>query len=138
MHASHARFILNDVYASWEGGDVLTTLSFFAISVVFAVHSSPKAASLIGVGMGRDEFGDRLELLLRKYEVEQFKLQQVNANGIWVKSKVAFRYRHRASGWHFDSTMRHKCLFVGDEIAQFDLYYDAALMHAFHEMAEAA
>ena len=138
MHASHARLILNDVYASWEGGDLPTTLSFFAISVVFAVHSSPKAASLIGAGAGRDEFGHRLEMLLRKYEVEQFNLQHVTPNGIWVNSKVAFRYRHRASGWRFDSTMRHKWLFVGDEIAQFDLYYDAPLMRAFHEMAEAA
>jgi ketosteroid isomerase-like protein len=138
MHPGHARLILNDVYASWEGGDLLTTLSFFAVSVVFAAHSSPKAASLIGVGMGRDEFGHRLEMLLRKYQVEQFKLQQVTSNGIWVNSRVAFRYRHRASGLPFDNTMRHRWLFVGDEIAEFDLYYDAPLMHAFHEMAEAA
>ena len=45
MQASHARLIHNDVYASWEGGDLLTTLSYFAVSVTFAVHSMPDAAS---------------------------------------------------------------------------------------------
>jgi hypothetical protein len=129
--------MLNDVYASWEGGDLPTTLSFFAVSLVFAVHSAPSTKSLIGVGMGRDNFGFRAEEFLRKYEVEEFRLQQATPRGIWVNSRVAFRYRHRANGWYVDSTMRHKWRFVGDEIAQLDLYYDAPLMHAFYEMADA-
>jgi predicted RNA binding protein YcfA (HicA-like mRNA interferase family)/ketosteroid isomerase-like protein len=125
MQASHARLVLNDVYASWERGDLLTTLSYFAKNVVFAVHSSPDAASLIGHGIGRDDFGSRLELFLRKFQVEAFKLQHpVTVNGIWLQSRVAFKYRHRASGWDVDGTMRHKWRFVGDEIAHFELFLD--------------
>jgi ketosteroid isomerase-like protein len=139
MQASHARLILNDVYASWEGGDLLTTLSYFAVSVTFAVHSMPDAASLVGAGMGRNDFGERLEVFLRKFEVEDFKLQHpVTTNGIWLQSRVAFRYRHRATGWDVDGTMRHKWRFVGDEIAHFELFHDSPRMHAFYNLAAAA
>jgi ketosteroid isomerase-like protein len=136
MQASDARLILDDVYASWKGGDLPATLSYFTENLVFAVHSTPNTASLVGDGMGRDDFGSRLEMFLRKFEVEEFKLQHpVTTNGVWMQSKVAFRYRHRASGWDVDGTMRHKWLFVGDEIAHFELFHDSPRMHAFYEMA---
>jgi ketosteroid isomerase-like protein len=137
MLASHARLILGDAYASWEEGDVLRTLSYFTDDVVFAVHSSSDAASLVGAGLGRDEFGRRLEMFLRQFEVEEFALQRVTTKGVWVRSSVAFRYRHRISGMAVDGTMRHKWLFLGDEIAHFELFYDSPLMRAFYKLAAA-
>lgn len=134
MLERNARLILNDVYASWEQGDLLTTLSYFAMNVVFAVHSTPDSASLIGAGLGRDDFGGRLEKFLRKFEVEDFKLQQVTAKGLWLQSRVLFRYRHRASGMEVDGTMRHMWRFVGDEIAHFELFHDSPRMRAFYAM----
>jgi ketosteroid isomerase-like protein len=139
MQASHARLILNDVYASWEGGDLPTTLSYFAMDVVFAVHSTPDTASLIGEGVGRDEFGSRLESFLRKFDIEAFKLQHpVTVNGIWLQSRAVFKYRHRASGWDVDGTMRHKWRFVGDEIAHFELFTDSPRLRAFYNLAASA
>ena len=138
MLARHARLILGDAYASWEGGDVLRTLSYFTDDVVFAVHSSPDAASLVGGGLGREDFGDRLEMFLREFAVEDFRLQQVTAKGLWVQSRVLYRYRHRASGMEVDGTMRHKWRFVGDEIAHFELFHDSPRMHAFYNLAAGA
>src|SRR5438046_2028330 len=139
MQASHARLILNDVYASWEGGDLLTALSYFAKGVVFSVHSTPDTTSLVGDGVGQDAFGARLEMFLRKFEVEEFKLQHpVTTNGIWLQSRVVFRYRHRVSRWDVDGTMRHKWLFVGDEIAHFELFHDSPKMRAFYDLAASA
>jgi ketosteroid isomerase-like protein len=138
MLENDARLILSDVYASWENGDLLATLSYFAMSVVFAVHSTPDSTSLIGAGLGRDDFGGRLQMFLRKFEVEDFKLQQVAAKGLWVQSRAHFRYRHRASGMEVDGTMRHKWLFVGDEITHFELFHDSPRMRAFYKMAAAA
>src|ERR1700752_3894718 len=37
MLARHARLILTDAYASWERGDVDTTLSYFMPDMVYAV-----------------------------------------------------------------------------------------------------
>jgi ketosteroid isomerase-like protein len=138
MLAGHARLILGDAYASWEGGDVLRTLSYFTDDVVFAVHATPDSASLIGAGLGRDEFGGRLERFLGQFEVEAFTLQQVTAKGIWLQSRAHFRYRHRASGMEVDGAMRHKWRFVGDEIAHFELFHDSPRMRAFYKMAAAA
>jgi len=129
-----AGLILEDVYASWEEGDLLSTLSYFAKGVTFAVHSTPDGASLIGAGFGRDYFGDRLEMFLRRFEVQQFKLQQVTAVGVCVQSRAFFKYRHRVSGMEVDGTMRHVWRFAGDEIADFELFHDSPRMRAFYAM----
>lgn len=130
-----ARLILHDLYVSWEKGDLLSTLSYFATSVLFAVHSTPNGASLIGAGFGRDDFGDRLDMFLRRFKVEDFTLHQVTAKGLWVQSRAHFRYRHRAGGMEVDGTMRHVWRFVGDEIAHFELFHDSPRMRAFYAMA---
>jgi ketosteroid isomerase-like protein len=129
-----AGFILGDVYASWEEGDLLSTLSYFARGVTFAVHSTPDGASLIGAGFGRDYFGDRLEMFLRRFEVQEFKLLQVTARDVWVQSRALFRYRHRATGMEVDGSMRHVWRFDGDEIAYFELFHDSPRMRAFYAM----
>jgi len=138
MRHGDAHLILKDVYASWEDGDLLTTLSYFAIGAGFAVHGTPNGASLIGTGVGRDNFGDRLERFLSLFEVRDFKLKHVTARGLWLQSRAHFRYRHRASGMEVDGAMRHKWRFVGDEIAHFELFHDSPRMRAFYKMAAAA
>lgn len=135
MKVSDAHLILDDVYATWERGDLLTTLSYFATGVVFAVHSTSDGESLIGAGCGRDDFGHRLETFLHRFEVQDFKLQQVTARGQWLQSKAHFRYRHRATGMEVDGTMRHMWRFVGDEIAHFELFHDSPRMRAFYALA---
>jgi ketosteroid isomerase-like protein len=138
MQASHARLILEDVYASWERGDLPTTLSYFARCVVFVVHASPKAPSLIGVGFGRDRFGQKLALFLEQFKVENFELLGVRADGDGFCSSVAYKYIHRASGLGIEGRMRHTWLFVGDEIAHFELFTDSPRLHAFYTLAAAA
>ena len=138
MQASDARLILNDVYASWEGGDLLTTLSYFTESLVFAVHSSPSAPSLVGSGFGRDHFADQLELFLRQFKVEDFRLLQMRVDGLGFCSSVAYRYRHRASGLDVEGRMRHTWRFAGDEIAHFELFHDSPRMHAFYNLTAVA
>ncbi len=137
MLERHARLILGDVYASWEQGDLPSTVSYFTEDVGFAVHSAPDAASLIGAGRGRDDFGDRLETFVRKFQVEEFKLLHVAQKGFWLQSKAHFRYRHRDSGLEVDGLMRHRWLFVGDQIAHFELFHDSPRMRAFYKMAAA-
>ena len=138
MLVHHARLILGDAYASWEGGDILGALSYVTADLEFAVHASSDAGSLVGTGSGRDEFGRRLESFLRQFEVKAFALQQVSVKGLWVQSRASFRYRHRASGMEVDGAMRHKWRFVGDEIAHFELFHDSERMRAFYKMAAAA
>lgn len=134
MVADDAHLILGDVYASWERGDLPTTLSYFAESVVFAVHATLDSGSLIGAGFGRYDFGDRLEMFLHRFKVQEFELKQVTAKGLWLQSRAHFRYRHRTTGMEIDGTMRHKWRFVGDEIAHFELFHDSQRMRAFYAM----
>jgi ketosteroid isomerase-like protein len=138
MQASDARLILDDVYASWERGDLLSTLSYFTKSLVFVVHSSPNAPSLIGAGFGRDRFAHRLELFLGQFKVEDFKLLSMRADGDGFSSSVAYRYRHRVSGLDVEGRMRHTWRFVGDEIAHFELFHDTPRMHAFYNLTAGA
>ena len=46
-------------------------------------------------------------------------------------------YRHRATRLDVDGQMRHKWLFIGDEIAGFELFHDARRMRAFYDLAQA-
>jgi ketosteroid isomerase-like protein len=135
MLERHARLILKDLYASWEGGDLTSTLSYFTRDVVFAVHATPDGASLIGDGCGRDQFGDRLDMFLQRLEVQEFKLQQVMAKGICLQSRAHFLYRNRSNGMDIDGSMRHVWRFVGDEIAHFELFHDSPKMRAFYAMS---
>ena len=135
MLENHARLILGDIYASWEQEDLPSALSYFTRDFSFAVHSTPDARSLIGAGQGRDDFGGRLETFARKFHVEDFKLVHVARKGVWMQSKAQFRYRHRGSGMEVDGIMRHIWLFIGDEIAHFELFHDSRRMRAFYEMA---
>lgn len=134
MLARHARLILRDVYASWQGGDLETTLSYFRPDMAYAVHSSPDAPSFVGAGIGRDAFACRLEQYVRRFAVEEFGLQLVRAEGASLLTTAAYRYRHRATGLEIDGHMRHKWLFVGDEIAAFELFHDARRMRAFYDL----
>lgn len=138
LQAGHARLILRDAYASWERGDLLTTLSYFAGCLVFVVHATPSAPSLVGSGFGRDRFGQELELFLEQYKVEHFTLLGVRADSDGFCSSAAYRYRHRGSGLDVEGRMRHKWRFVGDEIASFELFTDSQRLRAFYNLASAA
>jgi hypothetical protein len=135
MLEHHARLILRDLYASWEGGDLFGTLSYFAPSTVFAVHAIPEGASLIGAGAGLDDLGNRLEKFLLRVDVREFKLLQVVTKGAWTQSRAFFRYRHRNGSMEVDGTMRHLWKFIGDEVAHFELFHDSQCMRAFYAMA---
>jgi hypothetical protein len=135
MLEHHARLILRDLYSSWEGGDLFGTLSYFAPSTAFAVHATPKGASLIGAGTGLDDLGNRLEKFLHRVEVREFRLLQVVSKGFSTQSRAYFRYRHRNGSMEVDGTMRHLWKFVGDEIAHFELFHDSQCMRAFYAMA---
>jgi hypothetical protein len=135
MLEHHARLILSDLYSSWEGGDLFSTLSYFAPSAVFAVHATPAGASLIGAGTGLHDLGNRLDMFLNRVEVREFKLLQVVSKGIWTQSRAYFRYRHRNGSMQVDGTMRHLWKFIGDEIAHFELFHDSQCMRAFYAMA---
>jgi hypothetical protein len=117
MLAHHARLILADVYATWERGDLDTTLSYCTSH--------------------RDALAFQLERFARQFAVEEFRLQLLRTEGILLVSTVAFRYRHRATRLDVDGQMRHKWLFIGDEIAGFELFHDARRMRAFYDLAQA-
>src|SRR5262245_9475277 len=135
MLERHARLILSDLYAAWEGGDLFGTLSYFAPSTVFAVHATPEGASLIGAGTGLDVLANRLDMFLDRVEVREFKLLQVVSKGFCTQSRAYFRYRHRNGSMEVDGTMRHLWKFFGDQIAHFELFHDAQCMRAFYAMA---
>jgi ketosteroid isomerase-like protein len=136
MLARHASLILGDVYACWERGALDATLSYCMPDMAFAVHASQDAPSFVGSGVGRDAFGQRLEEFARQFAVEAFRLHLLRTEGIMLVSTVAFRYRHRATRLDVDGHMRHKWLFVGDEIAGFELFHDARRMRAFYDLAQ--
>ena len=135
MSASEARRVLGSACALWAAGDLPRLLSHFVDDVVFSVHSRPRAASLVGEGLGKILFAQRLEMLLDQVEVLAFDLQGVTTDGLWHCSRVRYRYRHHASRMLIDGTMRHKFGFVGDKIAHFELFHDTHRMRAFYDMA---
>lgn len=135
MSANGARLVVADACASWAAGDVHGLLSLFVDDVVFSVHSRPGAASLVGEGLGKVLFAQRLEMLLDQVEVVVFDLSNVTTDGFWHHCRVRYRYQHRANRMIIDGSMRHKFAFVGHKIAHFELFHDTHRMRAFYDLA---
>ena len=135
MAESDARVVLGNACALWAAGDLPKLLQLFVDDVVFTVHSRPCAASMVGEGLGKVLFAQRLETLLDQVEVLAFDLEGVTTDGLWHTSRVRYRYRHHANGLVIAGTMRHKFGFVADRIAHFELFHDTHRMRAFYDIA---
>jgi hypothetical protein len=135
MSASHARLIVASACALWAEGKLTKLLRLFANDSVFAVHSQPHAPSLVGEGVGKALLAQRLEAVLDQVEVQEFDPVGLTSDGIWHYSRVRFRYRHHVSRLVIAGTMRQKFGFVGERIAQYDLFHDAHRMRAFYNLA---
>jgi hypothetical protein len=130
-----AWLVLGDACASWREGNIAGVLAHLLDDVVFNVHALPGKASIVGEGMGKALFGNRLAMLLDEIEVQRFDLQGVVRHGLWHFSRVEYIYRHRATGMRIDGSMRHQWGFVGARIGHFEVFHDSARMCAFFDMA---
>jgi ketosteroid isomerase-like protein len=137
MKTVDACLVLRRACALWRTGNLPRLLANFEDDVVFSVHARPNAPSVVGEGLGKALFAQRLETLLDEFVVEEFELQGVWRSGFWYHTRVRYLYRHHVSGLVIDGTMRHKWGLVGDKIAHFELFHDAARMRAFLDMAVA-
>src|SRR5581483_3429199 len=115
MLAGNSRLVADRACALWEQGSLTELMSLCIDDVVFAVPSSPQAASFLGEGTGRDEFGRRLELLLGHIEVLNFEPVSSMSDGLWHVNRVVYRYRHRSSRLVIAGSMRQRFAFVGDK-----------------------
>jgi ketosteroid isomerase-like protein len=138
MSKEGAVCVLRRACELWAAGDLPELLSHFRDDLVFWVHADPPEVSLVGKGMSKALFAERLQGLLDQFAVQEFKLRSIWHDGLWHHTSVAYRYRHHLSGHEIDDTMHHKWGFVGDKIAHFELFYDAAKMRAFLGMAAVA
>jgi hypothetical protein len=135
MLVRHAGLVIGRACALWAQGRVSKLLSLLVDDVVFAVPSRPEAASFLGEGVGRMLFAERLEMLLDQIEVLAFDPGSLATDGLWHVNRVAYRYRHRASGLVIAGTMRQRFAFVGDRIAHYQLLHDTHRMRAFYDLA---
>ena len=138
MTASKARLVIGEACRLWASGNVPDLLPLLLDDVVFAVHGSPGAPTVVGEGLSKVLFAHRLAAVLDKIEVVNFDLQGATSDGLWHYGRVRYCYRHRANDLVIEGTMRQKFRFVGDRIAHFELFHDAARMRAFYDMASLA
>ncbi len=137
MAAGDAGRVIASACALWEAGDLPRLLPHFMDDVVFMVHARANAPSMLGQGLGRVLLARRLEALLDEVEVKSFDLQEqsLTTDGLRHFCRVAYRYRHRASGVMIEGNMRQRWGFVGTRVAQFEVFHDADRMRAFYDYA---
>ena len=135
----HRALIVEAACAAWEAGNPERVVADFADDAAFQMHAPPRAPSISGEGRGRDELRRRLVAYLRNIEVMYFEpllpLTQVGPHVL--RCRTRFVYRHRTKCLEIDGAMRHLWHFTAnDQVARFEVYYDAPAMRAFYDLIE--
>ena len=135
MKSDVACLVLHDACTLWREGNLSKLLVNFEDELVFNVHARRSAPSLVGQGLSKALFSQRLEALLDEFNVMDFEMEGAWRTGFWHFLRVRYVYQHHVSRLIIDGSMRFRLGFVGDKIAHFELFHDSDRMRAFLDMA---
>jgi ketosteroid isomerase-like protein len=133
MHAS-ASLVLEAAYAAWAAADLDATLASFADDVVFIIHLPPEVAPFMGEARGKEQLRPRLQAIIDDFDFIEYVPLQIVTSGEMLHSRVAFLYRHKATGLEYDGTMRHVWRVEGDKIVHFEEFHDAERVRSFFQL----
>ncbi len=133
MRASDA-LLLEAAYASWAARDLDLTLACFAEDVEFAIHVPQDVVPFAGRVHGKAALARQLSALLDFFDFIEYKPVQITAEGGSFHSQVRFHFRHKATGYTYEGTMRHVWRIGGDKIVQFEEFHDVDRVRAFFQL----
>lgn len=128
------RLLLEALYASWAAKDLNAVLSCFSDDIVFAMHVPPDLIPFAGETRGKDALVPRLQMILDDFDFLQYRPIHIVDEGGVLHSQVRYHFRHKATGYDIDGTMRHVWQVEGDQIVRLEEFHDTPRVKTFFEL----
>jgi ketosteroid isomerase-like protein len=128
------RLVLEALYASWAVKDLKAVLSCCSDDIVFAIHVPPEVMPFAGETRGKDALVPRLQMILDDFDFLQYRPIYIVDEGGALHSQVRYHFRHKATGYDIDGTMRHVWQIEGDQIVRLEEFHDTPRVKTFFEL----
>ncbi|HEX9881712.1 MAG TPA: nuclear transport factor 2 family protein [Hyphomicrobium sp.] len=128
------RVVLEALYASWAAKDLNAVLSCCSEDIVFAIHVPPEVMPFAGETRGKDALVPRLQMILDDFDFLKFRPLHIVDEGDVTHSQVHYHFRHKATGYDIEGTMRHVWKIEGDQIVRLEEFHDTPRVSSFFEL----
>jgi uncharacterized protein len=132
------RLILEALYASWADKDLNAVLACLSDAVVFAIHVPPEVMPFAGETRGKDALVPRLQMILDDFDFLHYRPTHIVDEGDVMHSQVRYHFRHKATGYDIEGTMRHVWVVEGDQVVRFEEFHDTPRVKTFFELLAAS
>lgn len=127
-----SRSVVASFFATWGGTqDVEWTLEHFHEQIVYELHVDASTFPFARVTRGREACREALFNILRDFDYLKYEPTINGVRGNTVRTRVAFRYRHRPTGEILEGSRRLVFKIKDGLIIRIDGYHDAKLFEAF-------
>ena len=128
------RLVLEALYASWAVKDLKAVLSCCSDDIVFAIHVPPEVMPFAGETCGKDALVPRLQMILDGFDFLQYRPTHIVDEGESLHSQVRYHFRHKATGYDIEGSMRHVWEIEGDQIVRLEEFHDGPRVKTFFEL----
>ena len=128
------RLVLEALYASWAAKDLDAVLACCSNDIAFRMHLPQEIAPFAGETHGKAAIIPRLQTIIDEFDFLVYRPIFIRDGGEALHSQVRYHYRHKATGYEIEGTMRHVWRMDGDLIAELDEFHDSARVQAFLEL----
>jgi ketosteroid isomerase-like protein len=132
------RVILEALYASWAVKDLSAVLSCCSDDIVFAIHVPPEVMPFAGETRGKDALVPRLQMILDDFDFLIYRPTLIADEGEALHSQVRYHFRHKATGYDIEGSMRHVWKVEGDQIVRLEEFHDTPRVKTFFELLAAS
>jgi ketosteroid isomerase-like protein len=124
MSAEQNTRLVEDVYASYQRGDIAALLNQLTEDVSWFVPGPKEVVPFLGQRQGKDQVKQFFLLLADSQEPEQFEPRELIAQGDQVVSLGHYRWRVKSTGRKFEADFAHVFTVRNGKVAQFHEYTD--------------
>jgi ketosteroid isomerase-like protein len=129
-----SRSVVASFFACWGVQDLEMALVHAHPEVVYTIHNGVDASPFSGVYRGPERIRDLGYAVLAEFDYVMYQPEIVSVDGSFVRARVDFRYRHRATGNIIEGSRRLEFEIRDGLIARLDSYEDARRLEAFMRM----
>jgi len=128
------RLVVEALYASWAAKDLRAVLSCLSDDIFFAMHVPPELIPFAGETRGKAALIPRLQMILDDFDFLQYRPIHIVDEGDVLHSQVRYHFRHKATGYDIEGTMRHVWQIEGDQIVRLEEFHDTERVKTFFEL----
>ncbi len=128
------QLVIEALYASWAAKDLDAVLACFSDDIIFRMHLPKEMAPFAGDSQGKAAIVPRLKMIIDEFDFLSYRPTFIRDVGEELHAQVRYRYRHKATGYEIEGTMRHIWRMNRDQIAELDEFHDSARVQAFFEL----